>query len=48
MYIHMSSGGVELISVQMHFGQFDRSEILNRSDFSRSEIKLRRIIKVAN
>ena len=36
------------------FGQFDRSEISNRSEFSmstanaRSEIKLRRIIKVSN
>ena len=50
----MTSGEVKLISVQFHFCQFDRSEISNRSEISmqtvnaRSEIKLRRIIKVDN
>ena len=29
----MTSGEVKLTSMQIHFGQFERSEISNRSEF---------------
>ena len=50
----MTSGGVKLTSVQISLRPIHRNEISNRSEFSmetvnaRSEIKLKRIIKVAN